>query len=300
MLQQFESAVEPVRQDKALRLACSEEWGGNRMIDAPIQLPGIRGRIYSRPCGGRRGGDVHYLAVCGAGLLSRLWVSDVVGHGETVAKVSGETHELLRRYMNQDDQRRVLENLNRRLTRIGLGAMTTAAAATYSAMQRQLSVSYAGHPPGWFYESATDQWTRLVSSRPEKRPAILTDGPLAVVADAEFTRLDRKVSVGDRLLLLTDGVLEAPNGAGGLYGTEPLEKLLAEHRRDELGQIADAVISDITRRAGAAGLTHDDVTLLAVEFVPGPRPPAMWHALKNMVRRPRGNADDPAFADPPR
>ncbi len=46
------------RTDGAPRLVCAEVWGGNRPIDVPLKLPGIRGRVYSRPCAGGRGGEI--------------------------------------------------------------------------------------------------------------------------------------------------------------------------------------------------------------------------------------------------
>ena len=298
MVTEVHNAPAPPQQETALRLVCSEVWGGNRMIDVPVELPGLRGHIYSRPCDGGRGGDVHYLAVCGAGFQSRLWISDVVGHGEAVAKVSDETHALLRRYMNQPDQRRVLVDLNARLEQIGLGAMTTAAIASYHAVKRSLSLSYAGHPPGWFYDRSRDRWTRLLLDHTTREPGGLVDGPLAVDADTTFTRVRRPAAIGDRLMLLTDGVLEAPDANGNLYGSAPLETLLNDRRHDDPDQLVRTVVEHLVERAGAAGLDHDDVTLLVVEFVSGPRTPVMWRAIKNMIFRPRGNSDDPAFADP--
>ena len=298
MLAEVDKAPAPPQPATALQLVCSEVWGGNRMIDAPVDLPGLRGHIYSRPCDGGHGGDVHYLAVCGAGCQSRLWISDVVGHGEAVAKVSDEIHTLLRRYMNRPDQRRVLENLNVRLEQIGLGAMTTAAIASYHAVKQSLSISYAGHPPGWFYERATDRWTRLLLERPARKPGSLVNGPLAVDAGATFTRLQRNTAVGDRLLLLTDGVLEAPDADGNRYGAAPLETLLNDRRHDDPDQLIRAIVEHLTERAGSAGLNHDDITLLVVEVVPGPRRPIVWRAIKNLILRPYGNGDDPAFADP--
>ncbi|MHC5029101.1 MAG: hypothetical protein ACYTGR_20310, partial [Planctomycetota bacterium] len=91
-----------------MSLVCGEIHGGNRTVETSVDLPGMRGVIYSRPCDGGRGGDVHYLSVCGSGLLSRMCVADVAGHGEAVANVSAEMHQQLRRLMSWPDQRRVL------------------------------------------------------------------------------------------------------------------------------------------------------------------------------------------------
>jgi hypothetical protein len=53
------------------RFAWGEVRGGNGTIPAHVELPGLRGGLYSRPCGGATGGDIHYLSVCGSGLLNK-------------------------------------------------------------------------------------------------------------------------------------------------------------------------------------------------------------------------------------
>ena len=159
-----------VRLEPAARFSCGEVRGGNDPIHEQVELPGLRGVLYSSPCGGGRGGDVHYLSVCGSGLLSRLCLADVAGHGETVEAVGREMHAQLLRSVDLVDQRRVLTALDERLVGSGLRAQTTAALATYYPPSRRLSVSYAGHPPGWIYRVATRGWTPLVAE-PSARAA---------------------------------------------------------------------------------------------------------------------------------
>jgi phosphoserine phosphatase RsbU/P len=96
-----------------------------------VVLPGLRGVLYSRPCSGASGGDIHYLSVCGSGLLSRICLADVAGHGETVAAVGTAMHTHLLRSVDTIDERRVLTRMDSRLEASGLQAMTTAALVTY-------------------------------------------------------------------------------------------------------------------------------------------------------------------------
>ena len=72
--------------------ACGEVRGGNGTIHAQVALPGLRGVLYSRPCAGASGGDIHYLSVCGSGLLARVCLADVAWHGSAVAAVGTEMH----------------------------------------------------------------------------------------------------------------------------------------------------------------------------------------------------------------
>jgi sigma-B regulation protein RsbU (phosphoserine phosphatase) len=269
--------------ERPARLVCSEVWGGNRRIHVPFDLPGIRGVLFSQPCKGGRGGDVHYLSVCGSGILARLCVADVAGHGESVATLSGELHAILRRLMNWPDERRIFRRLNRRLHEIGLDAMTTAAAVSYYPPSRKISVSYAGHPPAWFYRRADDRWEVLHASRDE-RPGRFVDGPLAIDPNATYSRMSIKVELGDRLVLVTDGVLEAPNAARERFGTKRVEQVLHDHRNDAIATLGEAMLTALADHAGGAGFSHDDVTYVVAEFVPGPTYAThLWLALKNRI-----------------
>ena len=99
----------------ATSFACSEVRGGNGTIHAQVRLPGLRGVLYSRPCAGATGGDIHYLSVCGSGLLARLCLADVAGHGTAVSAAGAEIHAHLRRSVDVIDERKVLDRLNRGL-----------------------------------------------------------------------------------------------------------------------------------------------------------------------------------------
>jgi len=267
---------------------CAEIWGGNRAINGPIELPGVHGWLYSHPCEGGRGGDIHYVSLCSSGLISRFCLADVAGHGEPVARVSGEIHGLLRRYMNNLDQRRVLSELNRRLEAADLGTMTTAAALTYFPPMHRLSVSYAGHPPGWLFRRSTNRWTRLTAAdRPRARDT-LRDLPLAISPDVSFSRRTERVRQADRVLLVTDGVLEAPDPAGNLFGEEGLQRLLDTNASADVQRLTEIIVAALRTHTRAEELSHDDVTLLVLEFTPGPRAWGIWHGLKRRLfpRRP--------------
>lgn len=267
---------------------CAEVWGGNRPIDSAFELPGIRGWVFSRPANGGRGGDIHYISLCGSGLLSRLCVADVAGHGERVAAVSQKIHVLLRRYMDSLDERRVLVGLNRRIVTSNLSTLTTAAAISYFPPLRRLSISYAGHPPAWLYRSAEDKWLQLLPPSRAVDGRRLVDLPLAIDAGTSFSRRKEHVRPGDRMVLVTDGVLEAPDSAGALFGDERLERVLTAHRHAQARELARAVVAAVAAQTGRAEFSHDDVTVMVVEFVPGPRAFGLWHMLKRrLLGRPR-------------
>jgi sigma-B regulation protein RsbU (phosphoserine phosphatase) len=264
-------------------LACGELRGGNEPVFSEVELPGLRGVLFSNPCVGASGGDVHYLSVCGSGLLSRVCLADVAGHGETIAAVGREMHELLRRSVNIVDERRVLSALDDRLDESGVKALTTAAILSYYPSSRRLTVSYAGHPPGWIFRREAKTWERLSGEEPTGN-AGLVGLPLGTGLAPSYTRRRLKAFPGDRLLLVTDGVLEAPAPDGDEFGASRVEALLTTHRGTP-AELANRLLEALRSHTAAASLAHDDVTFFAGQFVSGPPGPVIWSVVKNRLLR---------------
>jgi len=213
-----------------------------------------------------------------------MCLADVTGHGEAVGAVSAEIHTLLRKHMNAMDERVVLRSLNRRLADGQFDRLTTAAAVSYFPPMRELSVSYAGHPPAWVYRVEQKRWKRLPPGSEGDGRVGLVDLPLGVDQATRFSRRRERVATGDGLLVLTDGILEAPSPGGDLFGVEQLEALLAEGADLTVQELADAILGSLRSHAGSDRLDHDDVTMLLVEFVPGPRGlGTVWHMMKNRL-----------------
>ena len=137
-------------------VACAQVRGGNGRIDEPIELPGLRGALHSRPSDGGQGGDVYMLSVCGSGLLTRICVADLAGHGERVASLSTRLHKLLQRFVNWPDHRRILRELNGALATLGYDAMTTVAMLTYLPTSRSLASPMPVTLPGGTTGRASD------------------------------------------------------------------------------------------------------------------------------------------------
>jgi serine phosphatase RsbU (regulator of sigma subunit) len=275
--------------------------GGNGRIDVPIELPGLRGVLHSRPSHGGYGGDVYFLSVCGSGLLTRICIADVVGHGERVATLSARMHDLLERFVNTPDHRRILRDLNRSLVPLGLDLMTTAAMFTYYPPARALTFTYAGHPPGWYFRARERRWRRLTGdASPSPAAGDLVNAVLGVTERVSFTRSRLTAERGDRLVLVTDGVLEAPSPEREHFGPSRLEAFLEGAADLSPADLAGGVLEQLSGHGGGPALDHDDVTILVLEVVDGPPGSALWHVVRNRVFRPlrlasqSGNADRPA------
>lgn len=277
---QFDEPVPEAESRWEAGLACGEVRGGNRRLHATVELPGLRGVLFSSTSDGPHGGDIHYLSVCGSGLLARLCLADVAGHGDAVATVAAEMYDQLRRSVDIIDERRVLRALDRRLVKTGIRAMTTAVLATYYPPARRLAVSYAGHPHALLFSAADGAW-RSIEPEPARAPSRSYVGlPLGTGLAPVYTRRKLKVSPGDRLLLLTDGVLEAESTRGGQLGQEGLQEILASYNGECAG-LVDHLLDALGSHCGRREFEHDDVTVFVGEIVKAPPGPALWHVFKN-------------------
>jgi sigma-B regulation protein RsbU (phosphoserine phosphatase) len=70
---------------------------------------------------------------------------------------------------------------------------------------------------------------------------------------------------GDRLFIYTDGIIDTPNPAGESFGLVRLKDTLDANTAAPLSELKSAVLKTLHRFSGK-GLTHDDVTLMALEI----------------------------------
>ena len=81
------------------RLECKEIFGGIHNQDIDISAGKITASVYSAACCGGKGGDIYYIGVCKDESISRVAIADVVGHGESVSKISQYVYDQLESHM---------------------------------------------------------------------------------------------------------------------------------------------------------------------------------------------------------
>ena len=81
------------------RLECKGIWGGIRNRDIEVSAGKVIGSIYSKASEGGKGGDIYYFGVCKGGVITRLAIADVVGHGEAAAEIGQYVYDSLKTYM---------------------------------------------------------------------------------------------------------------------------------------------------------------------------------------------------------
>ena len=89
---------------------------------------------------------------------------------------------------------------------------------------------------------------------------------LAAFASASYATAVHKLEAGDRMVMYTDGILEASNAAGDFFGQEALCDLLKRTRDLSPALAADSVISSVRQWSGKQ---DDDMTVLICDYAPG-------------------------------
>jgi serine phosphatase RsbU (regulator of sigma subunit) len=87
--------------------------------------------------------------------------------------------------------------------------------------------------------------------------------PLGLMEGSEYEEKEIALNTGDRLLMYSDGLVEAHDPAGQMLGFTHLLNLIAEAPAD--GPLIDALCRRLEAHVGSAWSQEDDVTMLTVE-----------------------------------
>ncbi len=95
-------------------------------------------------------------------------------------------------------------------------------------------------------------------------PITRTGLPLGAMCKASFVAREVRLDPGDRMILYTDGVTEARNAAGDLFGEEALRGAVLTHAGRGPASLVRHLLSEVQRFRAHTPKT-DDTTLLVVE-----------------------------------
>jgi sigma-B regulation protein RsbU (phosphoserine phosphatase) len=87
---------------------------------------------------------------------------------------------------------------------------------------------------------------------------------LAAFDFATYGTIAHPLEPRDRLLLYTDGIVEAANSAGEFFGQENLGKLLQDTNGFSVPEAADHIIHSVEKWASSQ---DDDLTVLVCDYV---------------------------------
>jgi phosphoserine phosphatase RsbU/P len=250
------------------RLACFELWGGNRSADHAVELPGLAGWVHAAPLDlASPGGDVHYLSVCSKGMVSRIAVADVAGHGLHASSMAIKLREVLQRHTDHWDQSALMQELNEAFRVASVdGQFATAIVLSFYFQTGELLFTSAGHPPALWYRSREKTWELLQESTPF---AIDIQGlPLGLIPGTTYSQTGVQLGLGDMLVLYTDGITEATNSSNNMLGQRGLLEITKRLGAQSPAEISRALTSEIQIFRGGAPRRDDD-TLVVLQRVDG-------------------------------
>jgi sigma-B regulation protein RsbU (phosphoserine phosphatase) len=248
------------------RLACFELWGGNRSAGHPVELPGLAGWVYSRPLEpARGGGDVHYFSVCSRGMVSRVALADVAGHGSSASSRAESLYRVLHRHTDHWDQSTLMRELNEAFVRESAKSQyATAAVLGFYFETGELLFSSAGHPPALWYHARSNSWDLLQDSTPFA--VNIEDLPLGLIPGTTYSQMAVRLGADDVLILYTDGITEARDPSGKELGQRGLLELARSLAIGSPAQISRALMSGARVFRGGAP-RRDDETLVVLRCV---------------------------------
>jgi len=214
----------------------------------------------------RAGGDYYDFFPLGDGRLGIL-IADVSGHGAGAAVVMAILRTVLRGSAAPlDSPSRLLAHANRELlANIPEQQFVTAGYAVLDPGARSLELSLAGHMPPVWSHAATPEARALEEPEPCGGP------PLGMFADVRYPSTVARLAGGDNLLFYTDGLSEAMDASGELFGADRVRAVVRAQRAQAADGLRDRLLEEVSRHRGETPLA-DDLTLLVVRVDGAPNP----------------------------
>jgi len=183
-----------------------------------------------------------------------LLIADVSGHGVPAALIASMV-KLAAASQSRvaADPSQFLSGMNAALLGNTQNQFVTAAYVHLNSESQELRYSAAGHPP-------------LLLVRNGDVSQIEENGlPLAAFDFAAYSTAVHKLKAGDRIVLYTDGILEASNAAGDFFGQETLCALLTKTIGLSPARAADSIVASVRQWSGKQ---DDDLTILICDYLP--------------------------------
>jgi sigma-B regulation protein RsbU (phosphoserine phosphatase) len=246
----FKEALEKERIEKELEVAASIQ----KMI-VPKTIPRVEGfEITGMNVPTKQVGGDYFDVISLPGGKVALVVADATGKGVPAALLVSTLHACLRAYLESNLS---LEELTRRVNRVIFQSSTDNKFITFfigilDPYSKKLEAVNAGHFPPLIVRNG--DFLKLQN----------TGVMLGCFESAQFVRKEYLLESHDVLVMFTDGITEATNAKGEIYGDQRFEKIIMENCSKTANQIKGAIYKDVKEFEGGVEQT-DDITMLIVK-----------------------------------
>ncbi len=186
-------------------------------------------------------------------------VGDVSGHGVSAAMVMTAAMSAVRFAAEEKQQTdEVLKLVNTRLHRDTQSDMFVALFyGIFDAANRMFAYTNAGQTLPFLWRK--DKVSFLPQSNHADR------FPLGIVGSTKYEQLCIQLEAGDRLILYTDGIVDAMNGSYESYGFDRFSESIRALQRQHPDAMVESLISAMHEYSGNDAV-HDDVTVVILEL----------------------------------
>ena len=186
-------------------------------------------------------------------------VGDVSGHGISSALLMATVRSSLRQRSSLPGSiGRIISDVNRQMVRDveESGQFITMFYLAIDPTQALLQWVRAGHDPGIFYDPHSDTFEELYGS----------GVALGVMEDWQFAEYTKTaLKTGQIIFLSTDGLKEARNTSGEMFGSDPVYRIIRQNASSSANEILDALFESLNCFLEGNRL-EDDITLVVVKI----------------------------------
>ena len=182
-----------------------------------------------------------------------LFIADVSGHGVPAALIASMVKmAATSQRANAAHPAKLLTGMNEALCGNTQGQYVTAAYVHLNADTREMRYAAAGHPA-------------MLLLRGGRVTEIHENGLLLSASEqSAYSEKTLPLEPGDRLLLYTDGLIEARNAQGQMFGEESLFAAMRNTAGDAVADAADRIIASVQQCSKSQ---DDDLTVLVCDFL---------------------------------
>ena len=201
------------------------------------------------------GGDFYDFHLLPEGRLG-LVVGDATGKGVPAALVMSTTCGMLQlaaRALDSSSPGEVLRQVNEALlVRIPLNMFVTCFYAILDPKSGNLTYANAGHDVPYLHRG-----------RGEAEELRARGMPLGLMPGMGYEEKEIELDVGEGVLFYSDGLVEAHDPKGEMFGFPRLRALIAEHAQERA--LGDFLMEELYTFVGEGWEQEDDITLLTLE-----------------------------------
>jgi sigma-B regulation protein RsbU (phosphoserine phosphatase) len=186
-------------------------------------------------------------------------VADVVGHGVPAALVASMVKVAVSSHMDVGaEPGKVIAGLNSTLCRTAQEQYATAVYVFLDEAKRTGCYSAAGHPPLLLWHRATQTLIKL------NEIGLL----LGVRPTEEYAQTDFRLETGDRLLVYSDGMIEAANSQDEAFGEVRLAEFITTYQDLPAEEFAERLLNEVLAwpANGSTGTQADDITIVVIDI----------------------------------